>query len=57
LRLCSDLYRGLVFVLYDDLAPRFQSRHARAEVEGWFCAWGFNRVENPALGLYAGSRP
>jgi SAM-dependent methyltransferase len=53
----EDLYRGLVFLLYDDLAPQYQSRHARSEVEGWFRARGFTRVEHPELGLYAGSRP
>jgi SAM-dependent methyltransferase len=52
----EDLYRGLVFLLYDDLAPKYQSRHPRAEVEGWFRAHGFDQVENPELGLFAGRK-
>ncbi|MDB5099179.1 MAG: hypothetical protein JWM80_3600 [Cyanobacteria bacterium RYN_339] len=52
----EDLYRGLVFLLYDDLAPQYQSRHSRAEVEGWYHANGFPRVEQPELGLFAGYR-
>lgn len=52
----EDLYRGLVFLLYDDLAPRYQFRHKRAEVEGWYGAHGFARVSSPELGLFAGER-
>ena len=51
-----DLYRSVVFILYDDLAPEFQFRHRRSEVMEWFASDGFAQVETDRLGHYWGER-
>ncbi|HEY9844349.1 MAG TPA: methyltransferase domain-containing protein [Candidatus Obscuribacterales bacterium] len=50
----ADLYHGLVFMLYDDLAPLYQHRHSRLEVRNWYLEAGFAKVSEPQLGLYVG---
>jgi SAM-dependent methyltransferase len=37
-------YDYATFLLYDDIMPRYQYRHARKEVAGWFRAQGFAPV-------------
>jgi SAM-dependent methyltransferase len=51
-----DLYRGLVFSLYDNLAPCFQFRHKKAEVQSWYAEHGFGELQNPEFGFYAGRK-
>jgi len=51
-----DLYHGLVFLLYDDLAPLYQHRHSRLEVRNWYYESQFEKVSELQLGLYVGRR-
>lgn len=52
----SDLYHGLVFMLYDDIAPLYQHRHSRLEVRNWYLEAGFGKVSEPQLGLYVAEK-
>lgn len=60
----AELYAGLVFVLFDGLAPEFQHRHTSAEVCSWFREARFtdirrarsSRFPDHSLGAFTGSR-
>ncbi|MBI2524698.1 MAG: methyltransferase domain-containing protein [Candidatus Rokubacteria bacterium] len=40
---------SVAFSLFDNLSPRYQSRHTTAEVRGWFEAFGFADVKQTGL--------
>lgn len=50
----SDLYRGIVFLMYDNIAPPFQFRPHSAEVKRWFNSSGYKSFRQMELGLYFG---
>jgi len=51
-----DFYHAGVFLMFDNMMPPFQHRHARAEVIGWFQDSGFERIDSRYSGFYAARR-
>jgi ubiquinone/menaquinone biosynthesis C-methylase UbiE/uncharacterized protein YbaR (Trm112 family) len=52
----ADFYQGLVFLMFDNLSPPFQSRHTDGEVRAWFQSNGFSNTVQPEMGLYRGTK-
>jgi hypothetical protein len=48
--------RSVAFGFFDDLSPRYQSRHTVAEVQGWFEASGLADLKQSGLIGMSGTR-
>jgi ubiquinone/menaquinone biosynthesis C-methylase UbiE len=52
----GDWLRGIAFLIYDCLGPRFQFRIPKAEVLSWYRRLGFRATALPEQGLFRGAR-
>ncbi len=52
----SQYLRAMFFTHYDNISPKYQHRHAREEVIGWYRDAGFEDIAAPMPGLYFGTR-
>lgn len=50
-------FKTIAFILYDNISPRYQFRHRREEVLGWFMESGFRDCATDELGHYWGELP
>ena len=52
----AEMARSAVFLSFDNVMPRYQFRHGRQEVIGWFEAGGFGTPDTSYPGFFAAMR-
>lgn len=51
-----ELFASTVFLTFDNVTPRHQHRHGRAEVRSWYEALGFGEIDSRFPGFFCGTK-